>query len=523
MASSSLIRELSCSICLSMYKNPVMLACGHNFCKSCIENAWARQRTRQRTSRPYICPECREEYSSRPLLEKNLKLGNIVECCFSVSEMDSPTEGGISCTYCVVSQVPAVKTCIHCEASLCRLHLSSHSRSAIHILIEPTAGVEGSKCPAHNELIKYFCIQDSVPLCRTCTVDGKHKDHHFELLSEASEKKRLGLYEIIKKLTQKTEQTEGFYRTLVNHKRRVQEKVVVFKDQVADLFGDIREKLNKLENDVLSQITQREKEVSISCSSEIQILGRKINELYKRKIHIQQICKIKDPLTLLRQNVDTDTKPQLLFFIEILDEALLNVITMNALFRLMNAITLMKEEHGFHIGDSADLILNVNTASKKLELSYDLKEALDFDLKQKLPPLPERFRSKQVLSTKMITSGKHYWEIHAEFGTWSVGVTYNSVKKKGYSSQLGKNHKSWCISWFEPWNQLSAEHNDQMIDLLYHSIQDIGIYLDYEDGIVSFYDLSDTVEHLYTFHHHFTEPLYFGTFVDGDGIVRILR
>ncbi|KGL73883.1 E3 ubiquitin/ISG15 ligase TRIM25, partial [Tinamus guttatus] len=34
---------LSCTICLKWFTEPLILPCGHNFCKSCLTNAWAEQ------------------------------------------------------------------------------------------------------------------------------------------------------------------------------------------------------------------------------------------------------------------------------------------------------------------------------------------------------------------------------------------------------------------------------------------------------------------------------------------------
>ncbi|KAM5181256.1 E3 ubiquitin/ISG15 ligase TRIM25-like [Mantella aurantiaca] len=508
MASAGLTGELKCSICLSIYTNPVMLPCGHNFCENCIDEALAVQRR----SGIYTCPECREQFTWRPVLQKNLKLANIVECY--LSSCQSPNGEEIFCTYCIASQVPAIKTCIHCEASLCCLHLNKHNQTSNHILIDPTPSLEHYKCPDHNELIKYFCLQDSSLLCTKCTLNAKHKGHDLELLSEAGDKKRLRLSGFEKKLTVIMEENENLRSKIEDYKESMLEKTGILKNQVEDLFDGIREELNTLENKVLTEINQQEKVVYESCSREIQRINAELSALFERKNQIQQTRKIEDHLTLLKQEVfDTDVKP-VRVYVDKLEEEMITVTTMSALYTLMEVISSVKEDCGFCIEDSSDLILNVNTADPKIALSYDLKEAWDSCYKQKVRPhLPERFYSQQVLSTKRITSGKHYWEIKvSEDGDWSIGVTYNSVKKSGCYSQLGNNDKSWCLSWSDLWDQLYAEHDDEREDLYSHVTHELGIYLDYEGGVVSFYGLNYPVEHLYTFHHYFTQPLYFGIY-----------
>uniref|UniRef100_A0A8C5Q4T1 RING-type domain-containing protein n=1 Tax=Leptobrachium leishanense TaxID=445787 RepID=A0A8C5Q4T1_9ANUR len=75
MASADLRDELTCSICLNIYTDPVTLPCGHSFCRTCIGDVLDTQEG----SGAYKCPECRAESQERPALVKNRKLRNIAE------------------------------------------------------------------------------------------------------------------------------------------------------------------------------------------------------------------------------------------------------------------------------------------------------------------------------------------------------------------------------------------------------------------------------------------------------------
>uniref|UniRef100_A0A3P8UR81 RING-type domain-containing protein n=1 Tax=Cynoglossus semilaevis TaxID=244447 RepID=A0A3P8UR81_CYNSE len=45
MASASYTEELTCSICLMIFTDPVILTCGHSFCRKCIEGSLTTQQT----------------------------------------------------------------------------------------------------------------------------------------------------------------------------------------------------------------------------------------------------------------------------------------------------------------------------------------------------------------------------------------------------------------------------------------------------------------------------------------------
>lgn len=61
MAEGNLREELTCVICCDMFREPVMLACMHRFCRPCITRYW------RGTLGPVTCPQCRKEFNHKQL------------------------------------------------------------------------------------------------------------------------------------------------------------------------------------------------------------------------------------------------------------------------------------------------------------------------------------------------------------------------------------------------------------------------------------------------------------------------
>lgn len=180
---SMLEAELSCPVCLSTYRDPVSLGCGHCFCRQCISEALSHQKDQ---GRPYTCPMCQEHYQDFPALKKNLQLSSIVESFVSMQKNTEHAQ--IPCGDCLDQPSPAVKTCVSCEVSLCHKHLERHANRG-HVLLEPTASVQDRKCAEHDKLLEYYCEQDAQCICVTCYIAGAHKGHNIMTLKQAHEKK----------------------------------------------------------------------------------------------------------------------------------------------------------------------------------------------------------------------------------------------------------------------------------------------------------------------------------------------
>ncbi|KAM9329465.1 E3 ubiquitin-protein ligase TRIM39-like [Gastrophryne carolinensis] len=509
MASADLRKELECSICLSDFTDPVTLKCGHNFCRVCID----RVLETQERSGGYSCPECREEFQERPALIRNLKLRNIMENLLSTESGQS--EVRVFCTYCIDSPVPAVKSCLMCEVSLCEKHLKAHSKSPEHVLTDPSTALGNRKCSEHKKMLEYYCTEDSACVCVSCYVIGGHQGHKMESLDKASERKKKALKYVLQKVSIRRKETEGRVQSLQEHTNEAQQKATDMCERVTALFRELRIQVTELEKRVLSEVSRQAQQASLPLSHLIQQLEIKKDELSRKMRHIEELCNTTDPLTLLQEpdtgdlcdteeggNEDRETHDKTLSDGGDLDMSLLSqqFHTLSDIIREVNV--------RFYIEGAADILLDVGTAHNLLHISHDRKTVFRLEANQNRPQIPKRFKNfAQVLSSCSFSSGRHYWEVDVGGACcWSIGMCYPSIDRK---SCIGRNNKSWVLE--RSHNKMTVLHDDKGTPLpAMISGNKVRIYLDYEAGKISFYESGNPSRHLHTFTATFTEPLHAG-------------
>ncbi|XP_072001183.1 tripartite motif-containing protein 14-like isoform X2 [Engystomops pustulosus] len=560
MASADLRDELLCSICLSIYTDPVTLRCGHNFCQVCMDQVL----NAQHESGIYSCPECREK--TRPTLMGNMDLRNVIEHVLS-SPPHQEEVTGICCTYCFHSPVPAVKSCLMCEASLCDDHLRVHSKGPEHVLTDPSTSLENPKCPVHKKILEYYCTEDAACICVTCRLDGKHRGHQVETLDEASEKKKKKMRDVLQTLTTKRKETEGRVQRLEERCRKAQEKASGEAERVTALCIELRSRLDDLEKRIRNEISRQEMEVSLSDM--IQKLEIQKDELSRKMKNIEELCNMTDPLTVLQEpdtgghdggdedtgghdggdedtgghdethDVDVDVITGMLHagisdimtYLQTISPAkpkaeeirpqpprprsLLGHTPDLPEYRSDDVIVRSgeawrKEMFAEEIYGKfcADISLDINTAHNNLIISDDLKTVTRTRESQNRPDTAERFKDySQVMSSRGFTSGRHYWDVEIRSLEWEVGMCYPSIDRRGRQSYIGGNNKSWSLIRFS--GQYSVAHDSkraaQCDNILSNRFR---ICLDYEAGELSFYELLNSVRHLHTFTTTFRLPLY---------------
>nr|XP_012999710.1 erythroid membrane-associated protein [Cavia porcellus] len=150
--------------------------------------------------------------------------------------------------------------------------------------------------------------------------------------------------------------------------------------------------------------------------------------------------------------------------------------------------------------------LDPDTAHPKLVLSEDRRCVRLGDRKQDVPSNPQRFDFVvSVLGSEYFTAGCHYWEVHVGGKTkWILGVCSESVVRKGKVTASPANGH-WLLRQSRR-NEYEALTSPQTSFRLKEPLRCVGIFLDYEAGIISFYDVTKK-SHIFTFTHSFSGPL----------------
>uniref|UniRef100_G3Q4V3 Uncharacterized protein n=1 Tax=Gasterosteus aculeatus TaxID=69293 RepID=G3Q4V3_GASAC len=472
--------QFRCVICLDIFHNPVSTPCGHNFCRGCIKRYWD---TRHKSE----CPLCKEVFKIRPELRINVGLKDITEQ-FKNSKTDE-----VPCDICQEKSVMAVKSCFVCQLSYCEIHLTPHLRDPVltmHSLADPGTFVTSHLCKSHKKVLDRFCKRDQTPICVECR-EFDHK--HHETISITKESKMV-------RIQMKTVEAEfrDMIKTRHSKYKEINSSVEISEENQASLIDEIEKK----------QGAAHRKDEAL-----LQELGLEINELQRRRSELQHLESSDDPLHLLQVRAAarpgaTQRGPQ------VQPSGHMGVVR-RAFTKLVDVFQelenkLAAEEISDFYQYAVDVTLDPVTASGWLSLSADGKQvSLSPQLKKPSPPEDwRRFDScVSILGKQCFTSGRHYWVVQVGDKTdWDLGVARESINRKG-AITVRPDSGYWAICRRKG-GSLNVCAGPSFPLRLQETPQKVGVFLDYEEGSVSFYD-AEAKSHIYTYSGcEFPEPVY---------------
>ncbi|XP_036828126.1 tripartite motif-containing protein 16 [Oncorhynchus mykiss] len=533
--------QFCCSVCLDLLKEPVTTACGHSYCRSCIEGCWDQDVLKG----VYSCPQCRETFTPRPNLRKNNMLAELVEKLRKTGLQAAPPPalcyagpGDVACDVCTgTRKQKALMSCLACVASYCETHLQSHYESPAlkkHKLVKATAHLQEKICSHHDKLLEVYCRTDQQCICYQCVMD-EHKGH--DTVSAAAERtgkqRQLGMSQ--QKVQQRFQEREKQLKELqeaVESLKRSAQSAVEDSDQI---FTELIRSIERRSSEVKELIRAQEKAQVSQAEGLLEQLKQEIAELRKRSTELEQLSHTEDHIHFLQRyqslssiSVSSDlpsivVRP-LQYFGDVsktvseLREKLEDFLkgewtkistTVNIVDVVLPPEPKTREQL---LQYSCQLTLDPNTAGTHLSLSKGNRKVTFTGQVQPYPDHPDRFTSWCQVLCREGLSGRCYWEVEWT-GYVDIAVSYKDISRTEDDSRFGDNNKSWSFQCSR--GGYCFRHNNVETKVSGPQSSRVGVYLDHKAGTLSFYSVSDTMTLLHRVQTTFTQPLYPGFGLSG--------
>ncbi|XP_056443438.1 E3 ubiquitin-protein ligase TRIM39-like [Gadus chalcogrammus] len=510
MANTSWSEEnFSCPICLDVFSSPVSTPCGHNFCRTCITKFWDEQVK-------YKCPVCNKIFDIRPDLQVNTLLSELAtpfRKSLQAKKQRCVEPGEVPCDVCIGTQLKAVKSCLVCFTSYCQTHLEPHQRVAglkKHRLVEPMDRLEDRMCKKHDRLLELFCKTEQVFVCQFCT-EGDHRSHPVVPLKEEYEVKVGQLGKIEAEVQQ---MIHNRIRIIQGIKDTVELSKKDCDREIADgllVFTTLKRCIGKCQDDFHRAVKEKLNSTEKRAEDLIKELEQEINDLTNRSSEVKQLSHNEDPLHFLQALRSLKDPPPTRDWttVEVRPPSYVGTLR-RSLDKLEETLNMeMKKLRDAELKRvqqyEVDVTLDPDTAYPKLIMSEDGKQVHYGGVRKKLLTNPKRFtRYTCVLTRQSFSSGRFYFEVQVKDKTeWCLGVARESIDRKGciiFNPKTGY----WTL-YFKKDTLLFGEDPDIRPRA---ELQKVGVFVDYDEGLVSFYDVEARV-HIYSATGcTFSEPLY---------------
>uniref|UniRef100_A0A8C6Q887 Tripartite motif-containing 16 n=1 Tax=Nothobranchius furzeri TaxID=105023 RepID=A0A8C6Q887_NOTFU len=169
------------------------------------------------------------------------------------------------------------------------------------------------------------------------------------------------------------------------------------------------------------------------------------------------------------------------------------------------------------------ITLDPNTANPHLLITMENREVHYMTDELPYSNHPERFAySWQVLSKQNLTD-RCYLEVEGSGRGVMVALAYKDISRTGTFNEctFGQNDKSWALDCFE--NSFEFRHNKIKTRIPGTWSSRVGVYLDYKEGLLSFYSVSETMTLLHEVKAKFTQPLHVGFWLSDGASAKVCK
>ncbi|XP_061435230.1 tripartite motif-containing protein 72-like isoform X2 [Lethenteron reissneri] len=241
MASSRQEDDFSCPICLQLFDIPVSLACGHNFCKICVERAWDVEAVHVR----FTCPQCRRRYALKPELGKNVFIADLVE----------------------------------------------KFKAALR-----------SKCRDHTEPMRYYCQTHACLVCPTCMLVGGHKGCDAITVEEKQNKVKEAIAGENRRMEKEKTTEEKSVTSLKNSFKSFQDLTENVRDRIKESFALERRLLDEEEQEALWGVQEKSRQELSRIQKKIEAHVKNIETLTEDIGNLKKVMALQDSIAFLEDD-----------------------------------------------------------------------------------------------------------------------------------------------------------------------------------------------------------------------------
>ncbi|KAM4835201.1 E3 ubiquitin-protein ligase TRIM38-like [Thomomys bottae] len=429
------------------------------------------------------------------------KMRDIATCPICMNLMTHPVSikcGHNFCQSCIVDffnrvQLHPAPSMLYCP--LCRGLFDKNSfrpNKELENMIEVIKEMEEMDgemlCEDHGEKLHLFCEDEGQLICWRCE-RSQHQGHATALVEEVYLGYKEKLQKAMINLSQLQEECVNHMTFMTMQINDWKKEINIKRQKIRSDFKNLQSFLHEEEKSYIWKLEKEEEQMLERMKNSEARLEQKSNELKSHILELEAKCQgsvqnllqgVKD--TLVRSSAVKLENPEN-FSLEIRT-------TCNVSELYFDVKKTLKRYQ-------VSVTLDPSTAHPDLFLSDDRRQVTRGCSRENLEVSPRRFTAFPcVLGCEGFTSGRHYFEVDVGEGTgWDLGVCLENVRR-GIDMRQEPEFGFWTIrlckrivvALTSPPTPLHLSEQPLVV----------GIYVDYETGVVSFYNMT-AGSHMFTF------------------------